>query len=272
MSNFLQQIWRGVSEPEPSGYNVPDENMDLWGRMQEALAKNPTPYDISMVPMPMRRQVSPLPTQPPQRPEEEVMGYGEPQVQGITSGYGAPVITASGESMPVFSGFNPEDYAGVGDWAADYYTSRGHGATADRARLLAEKALQYHLDPYFATALGAQEGGWLSIPSPYAENNYLGLGQRDDVSLDMGAATFEEWLDHYLPKIAHDPRTTHVHEGETPWGHRNHLSEIGGANSPYLGNYNYYDSWLQDMILHMNKQEQHRQQYYPDLGGPMIGY
>ena len=83
--SILQQLWRGAREPEPTGYRAPDETMSLWNDMQAALAKNPTPYDMSIVPMPMRRQVSPLPSAPTQTFEQAPQ-----QVMGATSGYANP--------------------------------------------------------------------------------------------------------------------------------------------------------------------------------------
>lgn len=162
---------------------------------------------------------------------------------------------------------NLGNYPGVESFARDWYSSKGHPDAADRAALLAREALEVGLDPYMALALGAQEGGWLKIASPEAPNNYLGLGETDSGSMNMGSATFEDWLNEYLPKSFMQPIY-----GETPYGQRTAVTEWGGPNSPYKYNYNYNQSWVDAITDLLAQQENFRRTQYQDLPESIIRY
>jgi hypothetical protein len=149
-------------------------------------------------------------------------------------------------------------YNGIGNYASDWYTSVGHADAADKARLVAEKAVQYGLDPYMALALGAQEGGWLGVDSPQAPNNYFGWGETDSGSLGMQAQDLASWLDTYFPKIV------------SQYGSRANLSDWGGSKSGYSARYNYNDSWYNALSSLLRQAENFRKTSYPDLQGSSI--
>jgi hypothetical protein len=159
-----------------------------------------------------------------------------------------------------------ESYPQVGEFARDWYSSKGHPDSAERASLLAIEAINAGLDPYLALALGAQEGGWMKIASPQAPNNYLGWGETGSGSLNMGEDTLTSWLQSYMPNI------------NEQYGGRNRLVDWGGSlsgygrGSPFESRYNYNDSWVDAIASLMGEADLYRQQNYPNLPDPRVDY
>lgn len=195
-----------------------------------------------------------------------------PRYENIPSGYSVlkdKIIAPEDEVKKAvlgISALNP-GYSQIGDLITDWYTKKGHVKTADRAKTLALKAIEYGIDPYMMSAIGAQEGGWLRYSSSDAPNNYLGLGETDSGSMGMGAASFDEWLDKYLSSTYQKPIY-----GETPYAKRKSVDEWGGVGGPYKYKYNYNDSWNKNIKSLMRELDTLRQQKYPDVMAPTIGY
>jgi hypothetical protein len=163
------------------------------------------------------------------------------------------------------STYNP-GYANFGQLASDWYSSKGHPDSAERAQMLAQEAINAGLDPYIALALGAQEGTWMKDYSPDAPYNYLGWGETNSGSQGRGANSLEEWLPRHLPDIAKQ------------YGTRDKLTDWGGsssgysAESPFEYRYNYNDSWTWAIASLIGELDRYRRANYPDLMGPTIDY
>ena len=194
------------------------------------------------------------------------LGPGHPHkgTANIYDPVGQTVPEVQGAVAPAY------DWTGIGGLVHDWYVSKGHEATADRARTLAKAAIRHGIDPYLASALGAEEGGWLRYESPHAPHNYLGWGETDAGSHGYGAESFDEWLDIYLPKMFFEPIY-----GETPYGERGSLREWGGkdlAEGDYQFRYNYNDSWINNISSLMRDLEAFRDSQGAGVAGPRIRY
>jgi len=178
----------------------------------------------------------------------------------LGTGYGAP----GGEVLGAQSAYIPpvdSGFGNIGQFASDWYSSVGHPQQADEAALIAEKAVQYGVDPYMALALAAQEGGWARYYPETSPYNYFGWGVTDSGDLGMAGESLGGWLDEYMPDIA------------TQYGGRNRLTDWGGslqgygAGSQFGDRYNYNDSWVEALASLVNQAEAYRQANFPDLTG-----
>jgi hypothetical protein len=195
------------------------------------------------------------------------VGWGEPAgseieelVKGTSTQKKTPAQKPTSTSLPT------SGYENVGQFAQDWFESVGRGAQADKARLVAQKAVQHGLDPYIALALGAQEGGWLRYYPETSPYNYMGWGVTDSGDMGMAGESLEGWLDTFLPDIAkqYGVRDKLVDWGGSPSGY--------GAGSPYDYRYNYNDSWIDALSSLMGQADAFRQQNYPNLAPPAIDY
>lgn len=151
-----------------------------------------------------------------------------------------------------------------GQFASDWYSSKGHSGQADKAALIASKAVELGLDPYIALALSAQEGGWARYDPEDSPHNYFGWGVTDSGDMGLAGESLEHWLDTYIPDIARQ------------YGQRERLADWGGSldgygkGSPYTARYNYNDSWIDALSSLVNDANSFRATNHPNLPGPGI--